>query len=60
MFYYILAICLSTCRSGPMVAVFKYSPVATYSVSLPHKMLDFNSSLRGEFLKEDFKKVVPS
>ncbi|XP_022878792.1 putative 1-phosphatidylinositol-3-phosphate 5-kinase FAB1D [Olea europaea var. sylvestris] len=44
--------------SGPMVAVFKYSPVATYSVSLPHKMLDFNSSLRGEFLKEDFKKVL--
>ncbi|CAI9764065.1 unnamed protein product [Fraxinus pennsylvanica] len=44
--------------SGPMVAVFKYSPVATYSVSLPHKMLDFNSSLRGELLKEDFKKVL--
>ncbi|CAA3031394.1 Hypothetical predicted protein [Olea europaea subsp. europaea] len=43
--------------SGPMVAVFKYSPVATYSVSLPHQMLDFNSSMRAEFLKEDFKKV---
>ncbi|KAL2467538.1 putative 1-phosphatidylinositol-3-phosphate 5-kinase FAB1D [Forsythia ovata] len=43
--------------SGPMVAVFKYSQVTTYSVSLPHLMLDFNSSVRGEFLKKDFENV---
>ncbi|KAI3460633.1 hypothetical protein Pfo_017296 [Paulownia fortunei] len=42
---------------GPMVAMFKYSPVATYSVSLPHQKMEFNTSVRGEFLKKDSKNV---
>ncbi|KAL0438009.1 UNVERIFIED_CONTAM: putative 1-phosphatidylinositol-3-phosphate 5-kinase FAB1D [Sesamum latifolium] len=38
---------------GPMVAMFKYSPVITYSVSLPPQKMEFNSSVRGELLKKD-------
>lgn len=37
---------------GPMVAMFKYSTVATYSVSLPPQKLDFRCTLTGDSLKE--------
>lgn len=37
---------------GPMVAMFKYSPVATYSVSLPPQKMEFSASVKQEFLKE--------
>ncbi|KAL7155990.1 hypothetical protein ABFS83_03G112900 [Erythranthe nasuta] len=42
---------------GPMVAMFKYSPVVTYSVSLPPQEMEFNSSFRGDFLKNDSENV---
>lgn len=40
-----------------MVAVFKYSTVTTYSVSLPLEKLEFSSSVNEEFLKKDFEDV---
>ncbi|XP_073276371.1 putative 1-phosphatidylinositol-3-phosphate 5-kinase FAB1D [Primulina huaijiensis] len=42
---------------GPMVAMFKYSPVATFSVSLPPQKLEFSCSVRGEFLNRDSEDV---
>ncbi|PIN19022.1 1-phosphatidylinositol-3-phosphate 5-kinase [Handroanthus impetiginosus] len=42
---------------GPMVAMFKYSSVLTYSVALPPQKMEFNSSVRGEFLKKDSENV---
>ncbi|KAJ8557856.1 hypothetical protein K7X08_004622 [Anisodus acutangulus] len=42
---------------GHMVAMFKYSTVTTYSVSLPPEKLEFSSSVNGEFLKKDFEYV---
>ncbi|KAG9156351.1 hypothetical protein Leryth_009223 [Lithospermum erythrorhizon] len=42
---------------GPMVAMFKYSKVATYSVSLPPQKLDFRSNLTGDCLKKNFEDV---
>ncbi|XP_047977654.1 putative 1-phosphatidylinositol-3-phosphate 5-kinase FAB1D isoform X1 [Salvia hispanica] len=42
---------------GPMVAMFKYSLVSTYSVSLPPQMMQFNYSGGGEFLKKDSENV---
>lgn len=45
------------CRLGHMVAVFKYSTVTTYSVSLPPEKLAFSSSVNEEFLKKDFEDV---
>ncbi|KAL2231930.1 UNVERIFIED_CONTAM: putative 1-phosphatidylinositol-3-phosphate 5-kinase FAB1D [Sesamum indicum] len=44
-------------KLGPMVAMFKYSPVITYSVSLPPQKMEFNSSVRGELLKKDSENV---
>ncbi|KAG6419831.1 hypothetical protein SASPL_116343 [Salvia splendens] len=38
---------------GPMVAVFKYSSVATCSVSLPPQKMEFNASVKKEFLKKE-------
>lgn len=42
---------------GPLVAMFKYSKVATYSVSLTPEKLEFGNSVRGELLKEEFEDV---
>ncbi|KAL8481985.1 hypothetical protein ACS0TY_028218 [Phlomoides rotata] len=42
---------------GPMVAMFKYSTVVTYSVSLPPHKMEFNYSVGGEFLKKDSENV---
>ncbi|KAK6114759.1 hypothetical protein DH2020_007028 [Rehmannia glutinosa] len=42
---------------GPMVAMFKYSTVITYSVSLPPQKMEFSSSVSGEFLKKDSENV---
>ncbi|GFP81328.1 putative 1-phosphatidylinositol-3-phosphate 5-kinase fab1d [Phtheirospermum japonicum] len=42
---------------GPMVAMFKYSTVVTYSVSLPPQKMEFGSSVKGEFLKKDSENV---
>ncbi|KAL1543912.1 1-phosphatidylinositol-3-phosphate 5-kinase [Salvia divinorum] len=42
---------------GPMVAMFKYSLVSTYSVSLPPQLIQFNYSGGGEFLKKDSENV---
>lgn len=43
-----------------MVAMFKYSPVLTYSVSLPSQKMQFNYSGGGEFLKKDSENVCTS
>lgn len=40
-----------------MVAIFKYAPVATYSVSLPPQKMEFNASVKQEFLKKDSDSV---
>ncbi|KAK6131113.1 hypothetical protein DH2020_035142 [Rehmannia glutinosa] len=42
---------------GPMVAMFKYSPIATHSVSLPPQKMEFNASVSGEFLKKEYEHV---
>ncbi|KAK4352678.1 hypothetical protein RND71_028196 [Anisodus tanguticus] len=42
---------------GRMVAMFKYSTVTTYSVFLPPKKLEFSSSIKGEFLKQECNDV---
>lgn len=39
-----------------MAAMFKYSPVATYTVSLPPQKLEFSNSIRTD-LKEEYDKV---
>lgn len=44
-------------RLGPMVAIFKYSPVATHSVSLPPLKMESNASVSGDFLKKDSDNV---
>lgn len=36
-----------------MVAVFKYSSVATCSVSLPPQKMEFSASVKKEFLKKE-------
>lgn len=40
-----------------MVSMFKYSKVATYSVSLTPKKLEFDNSIRGGVLKKEFETV---
>lgn len=45
------------CRLGRMVAMFKYSTITTYSVSLPPEKLEFSSSVNGEFLKKELEDV---
>jgi 1-phosphatidylinositol-3-phosphate 5-kinase len=42
---------------GPMVAMFKYSIVATYTVSLPPEKLDFRYPQSGDLIGEDFRNV---
>ncbi|CAN4097924.1 unnamed protein product [Withania somnifera] len=42
---------------GHKVAVFKYSTVTTYSVSLPPEKLEYSSFVNGEVLKKDFEDV---
>ncbi|XP_075101194.1 putative 1-phosphatidylinositol-3-phosphate 5-kinase FAB1D isoform X3 [Nicotiana tabacum] len=42
---------------GRMVAMFKYSTITTYSVSLPPEKLEFSSSVNGEFLKKELEDV---
>nr|KAJ0213980.1 hypothetical protein LSAT_V11C400209230 [Lactuca sativa] len=43
--------------SGSMVAMFRYSTVATYSVSLPHWKVEFTNSIERDFLKEEVADV---
>ncbi|KAJ0086433.1 hypothetical protein Patl1_07888 [Pistacia atlantica] len=38
---------------GPMVAMFSYSPVITYTVSVPPQKLEFSNSVNKEWLKEE-------
>ncbi|KAA8546343.1 hypothetical protein F0562_002918 [Nyssa sinensis] len=42
---------------GPMVAMFRYSPVATYCVSMPPQKLAFSNSIRPELLKKEIENV---
>ncbi|POO00265.1 Chaperonin Cpn60/TCP-1 family [Trema orientale] len=42
---------------GPMVALFKYSPVATYAVSLPPLKLPFSNSIKHDFLRNEMENV---
>ncbi|KAL4583281.1 hypothetical protein LXL04_007851 [Taraxacum kok-saghyz] len=42
---------------GSMVAMFRYSTVATYSVSLPHWKVEFSDSILGDFLKQEVEDV---
>ncbi|XP_038697035.1 putative 1-phosphatidylinositol-3-phosphate 5-kinase FAB1D [Tripterygium wilfordii] len=42
---------------GCMIAMFRYSPVTTYTVSLPPQKLEFRSSIRQEWLKREFENV---
>lgn len=40
-----------------MVAMFRYSSVSTYSVSLPHWKVEFSDSVGEEFLKKEVEDV---
>ncbi|KAL4281655.1 hypothetical protein GQ457_03G031520 [Hibiscus cannabinus] len=42
---------------GPMVAMFSYSTVTTYTVSMPPQRLEFSCSTKPEWLKEEFNTV---
>ncbi|KAK2968895.1 hypothetical protein RJ640_013238, partial [Escallonia rubra] len=42
---------------GPMVAMLRYSPVATYAVSLPLKKMEIGNRINGELLAEHLKIV---
>ncbi|XP_022718209.1 putative 1-phosphatidylinositol-3-phosphate 5-kinase FAB1D isoform X2 [Durio zibethinus] len=42
---------------GPMVAMFSYSSVTTYTVSVPTQQLEFSKSIRQDWLKEEFENV---
>ncbi|KAL7616179.1 hypothetical protein Lser_V15G00486 [Lactuca serriola] len=42
---------------GSMVAMFRYSSVSTYSVSLPHWKVEFSDSVGEEFLKKEVEDV---
>ncbi|XP_048424756.1 putative 1-phosphatidylinositol-3-phosphate 5-kinase FAB1D isoform X2 [Pyrus x bretschneideri] len=42
---------------GPMVALFKYSPVTTYTVSVPPLKLPFSSSIRQDWLMKETQNV---
>ncbi|KAI3767584.1 hypothetical protein L2E82_17821 [Cichorium intybus] len=42
---------------GSMVAMFRYSTVATYSVSLPHWKVEFSDSTEEDFLKQEVEDV---
>ncbi|XWS23446.1 hypothetical protein CRYUN_Cryun28dG0014500 [Craigia yunnanensis] len=42
---------------GPMVAMFSYSSVTTYTVSMPPQQLEFSNSIRPDWLKEEFENV---
>ncbi|PKI73475.1 hypothetical protein CRG98_006056 [Punica granatum] len=42
---------------GPMAAMFRYSPVTTYTVSMPPQMLDFNNPVRPKLLVRESDNV---
>ncbi|KAM4131149.1 hypothetical protein ACJW30_01G156100 [Castanea mollissima] len=42
---------------GPMVAMFKYSTVAIYNVSVPPRKLEFSNSIRQEWLRKETENV---
>ncbi|XP_030526693.1 putative 1-phosphatidylinositol-3-phosphate 5-kinase FAB1D isoform X2 [Rhodamnia argentea] len=42
---------------GPVVAMFRYSPVTTYTISMPPRKLEFNSSIRSEWFAKEIEKV---
>ncbi|XP_057973777.1 putative 1-phosphatidylinositol-3-phosphate 5-kinase FAB1D isoform X2 [Malania oleifera] len=42
---------------GSMVAMFRYSPVVTYSVALPPQKLDFSNSIRKSWLDKEIENV---
>lgn len=43
---------------GPMVAMFKYSPVTTYAVSVPPHKLEFNNSIQPDLLYIEIENVL--
>ncbi|KAI4389393.1 hypothetical protein MLD38_001623 [Melastoma candidum] len=42
---------------GPVVAIFKYSPVTMYTVSMPPRRLEFHCTVRSYWLKEETGRV---
>lgn len=44
-------------RFGPMVALFRYSSVATYAVSLPPQRLQLSNSIKNDFLRNEIENV---
>ncbi|XP_056163414.1 putative 1-phosphatidylinositol-3-phosphate 5-kinase FAB1D isoform X3 [Syzygium oleosum] len=42
---------------GPVVAMFRYSPVTTYTISMPPQKLECNSSIRSEWFAKEIEKV---
>ncbi|KAK6276842.1 hypothetical protein POUND7_017165 [Theobroma cacao] len=42
---------------GSMVAMFSYSSVTTYTVSMPPQQLEFSKSIRPDWLKEEYENV---
>lgn len=54
---FIMVTLSNNCRSGPMVAKFKYSTVAIYNVSVPPQKLEFSNSIRQEWLRKETENV---
>ncbi|KAL9261618.1 putative 1-phosphatidylinositol-3-phosphate 5-kinase FAB1D [Drosera capensis] len=42
---------------GPMVAMFRYSQVATYTVSVPSQKMSFTNSIKDEWMKKETENV---
>ncbi|KAI3431935.1 PIPK domain-containing protein [Psidium guajava] len=42
---------------GPVVAMFRYSPVTTYTISMPPRKLEFSTSIRSEWFAKEIKEV---
>lgn len=45
------------CRLGPMVAMFKNSPLTIYTVSVPPLKLPFSNSIRQDWFAKEIKNV---
>lgn len=46
------------CRLGPMVAMFKNSPIVTYTVSVPPVKLPFCNSIRQDWFAKEIENVI--
>jgi hypothetical protein len=55
--YYVLLYFFLSFRLGNMVAMFKYSSVTTYTVSVPPQKLEFSGAMKQECLLKETENV---